>query len=104
MNRLKPWLQLHLSKKKKKMVLQEGTAKSEKPTVKPSSEPNIITWSVTFAAPEMTLILYSLDDIPLYHVSSFRYLLFQVVEIMLDSLKHVCIALFFPSMFGSLWH
>lgn len=66
MSRLKPWLQLQLSKKKKKMVLREETVASESSTF---PEPKIIMWTCTVSAPEMTLVLYSINDLPLYHVS-----------------------------------
>ncbi|KAG6585348.1 Protein SABRE, partial [Cucurbita argyrosperma subsp. sororia] len=61
-SRLKPWLRLH-SSKKKKMVL-----KKEKPSEKPkSSESKAITWTCTVSAPEMTIVLYSTSGSPLYH-------------------------------------
>ena len=64
-SRLKPWLRLH-SSKKKKMVL-----KKEKPSEKPkSSESKAITWTCTVSAPEMTIVLYSTSGSPLYHVSN----------------------------------
>ncbi|KAM5575295.1 protein SABRE [Rosa sericea] len=67
MNRLKPLLRLHFSKKKR-MVLQE-----EKPTLdktSPTTDTNIIMWTCTFSAPEMTIVLHSLSGLPLYHVCS----------------------------------
>lgn len=66
MSRLKPWLHLHMSKKKR-MVLREenyNLPKSEEIDTK------VIMWTCTVSAPEMTILLYSLSGLPLYHVSS----------------------------------
>ncbi|KAL6012637.1 hypothetical protein ACLOJK_003126 [Asimina triloba] len=63
MSRLKPWMQLHMSKKKK-MVLREETPSFEKSQ---SSDLKTIMWTCTFSAPEMTIVLYSLNGSPLYH-------------------------------------
>lgn len=65
MSRLKPWLRLH-SSRKKKMVLKKETP-SEKPQ---SSESKAIMWTCTVSAPEMTIVLYSISGSPLYHVSN----------------------------------
>lgn len=62
-SRLKPWMQLHFSKKKK-MVLQEGAANPDKVH---STDFKAIMWTCTVSAPEMTTVLYSLSGIPLYH-------------------------------------
>ncbi|CAK9313018.1 unnamed protein product [Citrullus colocynthis] len=62
MSRLKPWLRLH-SSRKKKMVLKKETP-SEKPQ---SSESKAIMWTCTVSAPEMTIVLYSISGSPLYH-------------------------------------
>ena len=71
-SRLKPWMQLHFSKKKK-MVLQEGAANPDKVH---STDFKAIMWTCTVSAPEMTTVLYSLSGIPLYHVSDFINYLF----------------------------
>eukprot|EP00268_Persea_americana_P058378 TRINITY_DN7055_c0_g1_i3.p1 TRINITY_DN7055_c0_g1~~TRINITY_DN7055_c0_g1_i3.p1 ORF type:complete len:2661 (+),score=516.45 TRINITY_DN7055_c0_g1_i3:441-8423(+) len=63
MSRLKPWLHLHMSKKKH-MVLREenyNLPKSEEINTK------VIMWTCTVSAPEMTILLYSLSGLPLYH-------------------------------------
>ncbi|XP_065880968.1 protein SABRE isoform X2 [Euphorbia lathyris] len=65
MSRLKPWLQMHYSKKKK-LVLRE-----EAPVTKPkSTESKAIMWTCTVSAPEMTVVLYSINGSPLYHFCS----------------------------------
>ncbi|TYH17963.1 hypothetical protein ES288_A05G232900v1 [Gossypium darwinii] len=63
MSRLKPWLRLQ-SSKKKGMVLQEETSTLEKPQ---STGSKAIMWTCTVSAPEMTIVLYSLSGVPLYH-------------------------------------
>lgn len=71
--RLKPWMHLHFSKKKK-MVLQEGATDPDKGATNPdkvhSSDLKAIMWTCTLSAPEMTTVLYSLSGFPLYHVSN----------------------------------
>ncbi|CAN1159441.1 Protein SABRE [Linum perenne] len=59
-SRLKPWLRLQ-NLKKKKTVLREEVSPLSKPELK------AIMWTCTVSAPEMTLVLYSVDDLPLYH-------------------------------------
>ncbi|XP_016748907.2 protein SABRE isoform X3 [Gossypium hirsutum] len=63
MSRLKPWLRLQ-SSKKKGMVLQEETSTLEKPQ---STGSKAIMWTCTVSAPEMTIVLYSISGVPLYH-------------------------------------
>ncbi|KAL6176770.1 hypothetical protein ACLB2K_053403 [Fragaria x ananassa] len=67
MNRLKPLLRLHFSKKKR-MVLREEMPTPDK--TPPTTDTNIIMWTCTFSAPEMTIVLHSLGGLPLYHVCS----------------------------------
>ncbi|KAJ6335365.1 hypothetical protein OIU78_012072, partial [Salix suchowensis] len=62
MSRLKPWLRLHHSKKKK-MVLREETSA---PVRSPTTESKVIMWTCTLSAPEMTIVLYSINGLPLY--------------------------------------
>ncbi|KAK9930185.1 hypothetical protein M0R45_027234 [Rubus argutus] len=66
-NRLKPLLRLQFSKKKR-MVLREETSTLDKPPS--TTDTNIIMWTCTFSAPEMTIVLYSISGLPLYHVCS----------------------------------
>lgn len=66
MSRLKPWLQLHYSKKKK-MVLREENPTPAKPK---STDSKAIMWTCTVSAPEMTIVLYSISGLPLYHCCS----------------------------------
>ncbi|KAJ0982380.1 hypothetical protein J5N97_010635 [Dioscorea zingiberensis] len=63
MARLKPWLQLHNSKKKK-MVLREENFRQEQFQ---ASEIKAIMWTFTVSAPEMTIVLYNLNGVPVYH-------------------------------------
>ncbi|XWS25397.1 hypothetical protein CRYUN_Cryun27aG0064900 [Craigia yunnanensis] len=63
MSRLKPCLRLQ-SSKKKGMVLQEETSTIVKPQ---STESKAFMWTCTVSAPEMTIVLYSISDVPLYH-------------------------------------
>ncbi|KAL5559945.1 hypothetical protein UlMin_036156 [Ulmus minor] len=62
-SRLKPWLQVHFSKKKS-MVLREETSVLEKP---PVGDVKAILWTCTLSAPEMTIVLYDISGLPLYH-------------------------------------
>ncbi|XP_020590831.1 protein SABRE isoform X2 [Phalaenopsis equestris] len=59
-NRLKPWLSVDLSKKKERVVHadQEEFQKNKNAA---------IMWTFTVSAPEMTVVLYSLNDVPLYY-------------------------------------
>ncbi|KAL1194358.1 Protein SABRE [Cardamine amara subsp. amara] len=65
-SRLHPWLRLHFLKKRK-LVLQGGTH-----TVKKSKAADVkaIMWTGTVSAPEMTVMLYGIDDLPVYHFCS----------------------------------
>ncbi|OVA01833.1 FMP27 [Macleaya cordata] len=63
MSRLKPWMSLHLSKKKK-MVLREESSTPERSQ---ATEFNAIMWTCTVSAPEMSIVLYSISGSPLYH-------------------------------------
>ncbi|CAN8244859.1 unnamed protein product [Cochlearia groenlandica] len=65
-SRLQPWLRLHFLKKKK-LVLQGGTHSLEKSK---STDVKAIMWTSTVSAPEMTVMLYSIDDLPVYHFCS----------------------------------
>lgn len=49
------------------MVLREETSAIEKPQ---STESKAFVWSCTFSAPEMTIVIYGISDVPLYHVSN----------------------------------
>ncbi|RZC51991.1 hypothetical protein C5167_020418 [Papaver somniferum] len=62
MSRIRPWLSLHLSKKKK-MVLREERPMPEKSQ---ATEFNLVLWTCTVSAPEMTIVLYSISGSPLY--------------------------------------
>ncbi|XP_021642395.2 protein SABRE isoform X2 [Hevea brasiliensis] len=66
MSRLKPWLQLHYSRKKK-MVLREEI---HVPVKSQSTASKAIMWTCTVSAPEMTIVLYSINGLPLYHLCS----------------------------------
>ncbi|XP_020240761.1 protein SABRE-like isoform X2 [Asparagus officinalis] len=65
-SRLEPWLGFHFSKKKN-MVLHNETSRKERTQV---GKTKTITWTCTVSAPEITIVLYGLNDLPLYHVCS----------------------------------
>ncbi|XP_024015622.1 protein SABRE isoform X2 [Eutrema salsugineum] len=65
-SRLQPWLRLHFLKKKK-LVLQGGTHSLEKSK---AADMKAIMWTGTVSAPEMTVMLYGINDLPLYHFCS----------------------------------
>lgn len=65
-SRLQPWLRLHFLKKKR-LVLQEKTHTVEKTK---AADMKAIMWTGTVSAPEMTVMLYGTEDLPLYHVSN----------------------------------
>ncbi|KAK7275854.1 hypothetical protein RIF29_16980 [Crotalaria pallida] len=72
MGRLKPWLLLHGSKKKKMVLREEAPA-----VVKPqSTDSKPIIWTCDVSAPEMTIMLFDMTSTPVYHVSicQFAYL------------------------------
>lgn len=70
-SRLKPWLLLHSSKKKKMVIREEAPVVKPKPTTDSSK---IIVWTCNFSAPKMTIILFNMADSPLYHVSIGNYI------------------------------
>ncbi|KAK9109067.1 hypothetical protein Sjap_017127 [Stephania japonica] len=62
-SRLKPWILLH-STKKKKMVLRDEKPNLERPQ---ENHMRIILWTCTLSAPEMAIVLYSISGLPLYN-------------------------------------
>ncbi|CAH2047248.1 unnamed protein product [Thlaspi arvense] len=65
-SRLQPWLRLHFLKKRK-LVLQGPTRTPEKLK---AADMKAIMWTGTVSAPEMTVMLYGIDDLPVYHFCS----------------------------------
>lgn len=63
LSRLEPWIRLHFSKKKN-LVLEEEVISVDKPK---SKESKAIMWTCTVSAPEMTIVLYNMTGLPLYH-------------------------------------
>lgn len=63
LNRLEPWMSIHLPQKQKKEQIEKIPAKEKSH----SSEQKTIMWTCTLSAPEMTVVLYSLSGCPLYH-------------------------------------
>ncbi|KAL9665175.1 hypothetical protein QQ045_020586 [Rhodiola kirilowii] len=61
MSRLKPWINIWLLKSKTSV---HHDFKVKKPQ---ASGAKVILWTCTASAPEMTIILYSLSGVPLYH-------------------------------------
>ncbi|KAL9684811.1 hypothetical protein QQ045_022252 [Rhodiola kirilowii] len=66
MSQLKTLMRFQLSKKKR-MVLKEEAPEPVRPQ---SSKAKGIMWTSTVSAPEMTIMLYDLSCMPLYHVCS----------------------------------
>ncbi|KAF8100507.1 hypothetical protein N665_0222s0006 [Sinapis alba] len=65
-SRLQPWLRLHFLKKKK-LVLQGPTHTLGKSK---AADTKAIMWTGTVSAPEMTVMLYGVDGLPMYHFCS----------------------------------
>ncbi|KAK4489967.1 hypothetical protein RD792_000621 [Penstemon davidsonii] len=63
LNRLEPWMRIRPPKKQKRELPEESYAKEKSK----SSEQKAIMWTCTISAPEMTIVLYSLNGFPLYH-------------------------------------
>lgn len=92
-SRLDPWLRLHAAKKKK-MVLREESSTREKSR---SSDHKAIMWTATISAPELTIMVYDLNGLPLCHVRlliAYTHLL-TLVEILSFSLFLVKTLMFF---------
>jgi hypothetical protein len=66
-SRIKPLIRVN-SDKKKPLVLHESSQQEKAPKEKLS-----LVWACTLSVPELTVVLYSLDDLPLYHVSTSLY-------------------------------
>ncbi|KAJ7958900.1 Golgi-body localization protein domain isoform 1 [Quillaja saponaria] len=62
-SRLKPWLCLHLSKKKG-IVLKEEASNFVKPQ---PTDTKAIMWTCTVSAPETTIVLFNIGGVPVYH-------------------------------------
>lgn len=76
MSRLKPWLFLN-SSKKKRMVLREETSVVAKPQ---STDGKTIMWTCNVSAPEMTIVLFDMAGSPVYHVSSMTIYTFIIIK------------------------
>ncbi|KAJ7965889.1 Golgi-body localization protein domain isoform 1 [Quillaja saponaria] len=63
MSTLKPWLRLQLSKKKR-MVPQDEASNTVKPQ---PNDTKAIMWTCTVSAPEMTIVLFNIGGMPVYH-------------------------------------
>lgn len=72
-SRIKPLIRIN-SDKKKPLVLHESSQQEKAP-----KEKFALAWSCTLSAPDLTLVLHSLDDVPLYHVSIKYLMLFHIV-------------------------
>jgi hypothetical protein len=66
LSRLMPWMRLH-SLRTKGMKLSKRGSRQE---ISQTKEIKPILWTCTVSAPEMTVMLYSLNGLVLYHVSS----------------------------------
>eukprot|EP01018_Ginkgo_biloba_P039836 Gb_21610 [translate_table: standard] len=65
-NRLKPWMSLYFSYKRKGTSSARSSDKTHV-TKSPGTDLKVIMWTCTISAPETTVILYNLNDVPLYH-------------------------------------
>ncbi|KAK4387684.1 protein SABRE [Sesamum angolense] len=63
LNRLEPWMRIRPPPKPKKETVEESSAKEKSK----ASEQKAIMWTCTLSAPEMTVVLYSLNRFPVYH-------------------------------------
>jgi hypothetical protein len=70
MGRIKPWMQLKSSNNKKKMVLQDESTNTKKKPQQQPSDSKPLMWTFTVSAPEMTIVLYNMSNLPLYHFCS----------------------------------
>jgi hypothetical protein len=74
--RLKPWMDLYFSHKLK----NKGSgiqSRDKRYVTKPhGADYKAIMWECTVSAPETTIVLYNLNDLPVYHVSAFRFISF----------------------------
>ncbi|XP_040872309.1 protein SABRE isoform X8 [Glycine max] len=77
MSRLKPWLFLH-SSKKKKMVLQEEASVVARPQ---STDGKTVMWTCNVSAPEMTIVLFNMAGSPVYHATCFQPQMYQDVYV-----------------------
>ena len=68
MSRIKPLIRIK-SDKKKPPVVHESPQQEKAP-----KEKLALAWACTLSAPDLTIVLHSLDDVPLYHVS-IKYLM-----------------------------
>ncbi|KAL0392207.1 UNVERIFIED_CONTAM: protein SABRE [Sesamum radiatum] len=66
LNRLEPWMRIRPPPKPKKETVEESSAKEKSK----ASEQKAIMWTCTLSAPEMTVVLYSLNGFPVYHSPS----------------------------------
>ncbi|KAH9605088.1 hypothetical protein KSS87_000957 [Heliosperma pusillum] len=64
LSRLEPWLRLHFAKKKKVVKKEEVSTLVDKPK---STASKAIMFTCTVSAPEMTIILYNMSGLPLFH-------------------------------------
>jgi hypothetical protein len=71
LSRLMPWMRLH-SLRTKAMKLSKRGSRQE---ISQTKEIKQILWTCTVSAPEMTVMLYSLNGLVLYHVSYLRVLI-----------------------------
>jgi hypothetical protein len=71
-SRIKPLIRIN-SDKKKPLVLHDNPQQKKAP-----KEKLALSLACTLSAPELTLVLHSLDDVPLYHVS-IKYLMAAVL-------------------------
>lgn len=74
MSKLKPWMQLVMSKKKRTVLRMENSIHEQPRDLEQSeTDTKAFMWTCTLSAPEMSVVLYGLTGSPLYHVSKSGY-------------------------------
>lgn len=86
-SRLEPRLSL-LFQEKRTLVLQEELFTREKLK---AADMKTMMWACTFSAPEMTVMLCGIDDLPLYHVSISNLPLIFILHILVILLPFIAV-------------
>lgn len=68
LSRLMPWMRLHYLKSKGMKISKENSHRG----ISQTKEIKLIMWTCTVSAPEMSVMLYNLNGLVLYHVSCFH--------------------------------
>lgn len=92
-SRIKPLIRVN-SDKKKPVVLRENAQQEKAP-----KEKIALVWACTLSVPELTIVLYGLDDLPLYNVSTLLCFVLYC-SVLIWTFRHMyCITLLFTTHF-----